>query len=187
MRTTKQANNYNYFRDYDPAVGKYVESDPIGLNGGLNTYAYVRQNPVQKDDPLGLCECAPGSAKYSNQTSAARAAIKAANPESILRDRERCGRVCKDRSTGKYFTTGPVWGTYKGCNSSTVPCPECSTYVARWHTHGGPNPNFNSEIFSGTDISNSDAEHVDNYVGTPSNQFLHYPANSGAPYSRGQL
>ncbi len=45
--------HYNYFRDYDPGIGRYAESDPIGLKGGPNTYSYVGNRPVQVVDRLG--------------------------------------------------------------------------------------------------------------------------------------
>ena len=53
---------YNYQREYDPAVGRYSQSDPIGLEGGISTFAYAAGNPTVYTDPLGLCTCGLPSA-----------------------------------------------------------------------------------------------------------------------------
>lgn len=48
---------HNGFRDYEPTLGRYLQSDPIGLMGGSSTYAYVLGNPVMAMDSLGLKTC----------------------------------------------------------------------------------------------------------------------------------
>lgn len=55
--------HYNGHRYYDPSTGRYIQSDPIGLDGGVSTYAYAHQMPNLRVDPAGLddtqCEYYP--------------------------------------------------------------------------------------------------------------------------------
>jgi hypothetical protein len=68
-----------------------------------------------------------------------------------------------------------------------VPCPDkCSSWVAIYHTHGASRDG-GGERFSGTDMTFSDKNDVDNYMGTPTEQFMHYPYDSGAPKHLGPL
>jgi RHS repeat-associated protein len=45
--------HYNYFRDYHPGIGRYIEADPIGMKGGINLYLYCANDPVNSMDPDG--------------------------------------------------------------------------------------------------------------------------------------
>jgi RHS repeat-associated protein len=51
---------YNYFRYYNPQTGRYITPDPIGLEGGINLFAYVANNPVNTIDTYGLLRVKPG-------------------------------------------------------------------------------------------------------------------------------
>jgi RHS repeat-associated protein len=68
--------HYNYFRDYEPSTGRYVESDPIGLNGGISTYGYVGSRPLADHDAMGLEK---GRAQ-SKRDRAVKRALDSGNP-----------------------------------------------------------------------------------------------------------
>ncbi|WP_353098986.1 RHS repeat-associated core domain-containing protein [Stenotrophomonas lactitubi] len=75
---------YNYQREYDPGVGRYSQSDPIGLEGGVSTYAYVHGSPVSYADPEGLQSVGPMGAYIGGEARASDACMEAAILDSAL-------------------------------------------------------------------------------------------------------
>lgn len=200
--------NYNYFRDYDAGAGRYVQSDPLGLLGGLALYGYSAGAPLTLTDRYGLTpenetcrgpSCAPSKKRYPTQRAAARAMLKAVNPVSVHFNLEVCGNICKDNAAGAYFLPGAIVGTLDGCRPSAAPgCPSCSTRVAYWHTHGAFTDSdgdgfddYDSENFSTgrapSDTAYADSQRIDAYLATPSSQFWGYAHGSGNPVHHGGL
>jgi RHS repeat-associated protein len=46
--------HHNWYRYYDPKTGRYISADPLGIDGGINVYAYVVGDPINRVDPEGL-------------------------------------------------------------------------------------------------------------------------------------
>jgi len=108
---------YNGRRDYDPQVGRYIESDPIGLRGGNNTYLYGLANPLTNTNASGLLVRGNG---LSNQQWAEMQQAEA-------RIRKVTGRACTCNSDGS--------------SGSCIPCniiPDLLDYLDRSVVHYKP-------------------------------------------------
>ncbi|MBK6982963.1 MAG: hypothetical protein IPH30_16635 [Betaproteobacteria bacterium] len=86
--------HYNYFRDYDPAIGRYIQSDPLGLAGGLGTFTYTDGMPLRAADPLGLASTggqnscgAAGGRRYPNK-------FPGYSFEPACQNHDRCYEMC---------------------------------------------------------------------------------------------
>jgi RHS repeat-associated protein len=71
---TESTLNYNLHRDFEPAAGRYLQSDPVGLDGGVNTFAYSRSSPANRIDPNGQLDGSGPLAKALQRAGAVDAA-----------------------------------------------------------------------------------------------------------------
>jgi RHS repeat-associated protein len=120
--------HYNYFRDYEPGTGRYVESDPIGLVGGVNTYAYGGDNPLLNSDPTGEAFFVWRSCKPSEVT-----ACKKYCSEVIGRPYESCSaRVGFRLNIDKLDVYNLPGGLSCSCKDEESKCDDKCVKAAVW-------------------------------------------------------
>ena len=120
---------YNYYRDYDPSFGRYIQSDPIGLEGGLSTYGYGYQNPIRNIDPDGrqpICFVWPlGTAACAVAIVGTAASVK------------QCSDGVDDLQKG--FESAEQYRTER---QQTIDClldPKCNANIAQQHADSARN------------------------------------------------
>jgi RHS repeat-associated protein len=142
--------SYNYFRSYDSRTGRYTQSDPIGMDGGLNTYAYANSAPTMYADPLGLlvevCKRAvdidwipggasrylPGHSWFKTDTAEAGMGANCPVPGQGCSDRPLDRTYAKDhsgQSTKQNASCTPVPDVNEQCVNKAIALGQ---YLGRW-------------------------------------------------------
>jgi RHS repeat-associated protein len=146
---TETGLHYNYFRDYEPGTGRYVEPDPMGLWGGIGAYPYVDGNPLRRTDKFGLSYSDYVLCRIRERASGAMVGDFGCHntdppypmPEPFGPDispEVKCRRMCNfvvgficgpiagAATTGTLWSTGLIWTgcrliVYGGCAAKCLP------------------------------------------------------------------
>ena len=123
--------HYNYFRDYDPSIGRYIESDPAGLGGGVNTYTYVNGNPISFVDPKGLWPMY-GCWTGSNWSGCSSGPDIPANPQEPVDEVDACAKqhdYCYAQATSSSSSCSANQPpTISSCDTQLAQCTEKINY-----------------------------------------------------------
>jgi uncharacterized protein RhaS with RHS repeats len=164
----------NYFRDYDPQTGRYIESDPIGLAGGINTFAYANGSPIYWSDRLGL---KPGDKFPSSNSGALQAAaVDALNwiyETYGTVNAEYAGTIYLD-SEGNYVATNPITQGQGATVQPSYPAAGYNAVQAYYHSHGKCLKNYDNDHFSHGYLR-SDLQQADWHLPQPVPSFLETP------------
>jgi hypothetical protein len=139
----------------------------------VHTY-YTSASPQAQHsqvDPASLLPMRP----YKTADGAARAAIRQTNPTSVRQNQEIAGRVVSYPNGTYGATVGPQSGRHTA-SSQPGHVPPGTRNAGVWHDHGGPDPRYDNEHFSGAsgDTGIARQEHRPIYVGTPSGDIKKY-------------
>ncbi len=147
--------HYNYFRDYEAQAGRYVQSDPIGLFGGITTFTYTEKGAVLQSDPYGLSATAAlraGQQKDYNKNKPDnngktcnycqnRDAVSTDHVVSVMRCLEcvKAGKITEQDCLTRLPDTANLLEVCKSCNSS-----KCGRDPRNWNP---PSPTSRAQDF----------------------------------------
>lgn len=151
-----------------PASARYVQSDPIGIKGGINTYAYVEGNPVMLTDMLGLDPWGR-TPSWPSVDSAAKAALCSCKNESFSKSAEM-GNWIREDSMGNFVYDPPVTGTNVAIPNFPSPPPGAAGH---YHTHPFV-PKYSGEFQSAGDNRITNTNRVPGFILTPSGGIVRF-------------
>jgi RHS repeat-associated protein len=172
----KDGSGYVYMRNryYDPATSRFTQTDPIGLGGGLNAYGFANGDPINYEDPFGLCgESAKDPCKTRDGT--ARFVLTRILKPSLKNNREYDGEIVR-LGAGKYIYTKPREGPDESHGSPIN--TNVAGFAGWYHSHGADSHGkYDDEHFSPDDKDISDGTGKPGYVVTPHGKKLRYDAD----------
>jgi len=183
----------SYFDDVDASEGETNEKKKkkrsnrgLLIGGGAAAAALLLSSGSSGQDEAN--REVPFAVDIQAQHDAARAVLNNINPVSVRQNVEFGGYIFQ-AADGSYASTAPIRGEVA---SVTLPLPQFAIPSgtrarASYHTHAGPDPRFDNENFSPTDLASDVEFNLDGYLGTPAGRFRYHEVATGRISTLGRI